>query len=407
MRYSLLKALHLVFFVEDGYKFGGSEYKKSFVFDKCPWAFVVMHDRTYFHNRETEEEYVEVVSPDAIEEISKDFVLFKNNGQVEETLFSLVDQEPVICISNVLFHNEYFIIWSVGGDNDSNELVIYSLNKREELFRDKYSHISIDEQNNRIYYDRGTQILSVNITSDDDFVVTPLKMKGTFGTFAQTSYAVLVEDIPYKKDLVIYNLNTCSEIGRIRVSENLARINDEILIDVIQRKNALDEFDIKASGCPEAVITAKFSEYHIFPCEQDVFYKETIREISSESRGFKNSCVLKSTNTELSETIDFHSLDVVITDRFFCIYGVNESVVVPINYRHLLQHKRAGNVLSHGKELILREDNAYTQISHNGFWDNCKEGDFDCSYFSEYGIVIDKKTNEIINNKNARSFQII
>lgn len=395
----------LSFFVEDGYKFGGSEYKKSFVFDKCPWAFVVMHDRTYFHNRETEEEYVEVVSPDAIEEISKDFVLFKNNGQVEVTLFSLVDQEPVICISNVLFHNEYFIIWSVGGDNDSNELVIYSLNKREELFRDKYSHISIDEQNNRIYYDRGSQILSINITSNDDFVVTPLNMKGTFGTFAQTSYAVFVEDYPYKKDLVIYSLNTCSERGRIRVSENLARINDEILIDVIQRKNALDELDIKASGCPEAVITAKYSEYHIFPCEQDVFYKETIREISSGSRGFKNTCVLKSTNTELSETIDFHSLDVVITDRFFCIYGVNESVVVPINYRHLMQHKKAGNVLSHGKELILREDNAYTQISLNGFWDNCKEGDFDYLYFSEFGIVINKKTNEIINNKTLGHFK--
>ena len=37
--------------IEDGYKFGGGTHKKSFVFDNCPWVFVVMHDRTYFYNR--------------------------------------------------------------------------------------------------------------------------------------------------------------------------------------------------------------------------------------------------------------------------------------------------------------------------------------------------------------------
>ena len=44
--------------VEDGYKFGGSKPKSAFIFDYCPWAFVVMHDRTYFFNRDTEDSYV-------------------------------------------------------------------------------------------------------------------------------------------------------------------------------------------------------------------------------------------------------------------------------------------------------------------------------------------------------------
>lgn len=50
--------------VEDGYKFGGGSYKASFIHDTCPWVFIVMHDRTYFYNRLTEESYVEVISPD-------------------------------------------------------------------------------------------------------------------------------------------------------------------------------------------------------------------------------------------------------------------------------------------------------------------------------------------------------
>ena len=44
--------------VEDGYKFGGSSYKTSFIFDDCPWCFVVMHDRTYFYNRKTKRSFV-------------------------------------------------------------------------------------------------------------------------------------------------------------------------------------------------------------------------------------------------------------------------------------------------------------------------------------------------------------
>ena len=77
-----------------------------------------MHDRTYFHNRETNEEYVEVLSPDTIIEVSKDYVLFKNDGQKEGTLYSLVEQKPIICASDILYHNPHFILWSVSYDDD-------------------------------------------------------------------------------------------------------------------------------------------------------------------------------------------------------------------------------------------------------------------------------------------------
>ena len=65
------------FIVEDALKFGGSERKGTYVFDKNPWAIIVMRDRTYFFNEETKEQFVEHnLSPDKIEEVSPDYLLF-------------------------------------------------------------------------------------------------------------------------------------------------------------------------------------------------------------------------------------------------------------------------------------------------------------------------------------------
>lgn len=72
--------------VEDGYKFGGSRQKDAYIFDNIPWCMIVMYDRTYFYNIETEDGYVEAISPDSIEEISRDFVIMKNKNHEEITL---------------------------------------------------------------------------------------------------------------------------------------------------------------------------------------------------------------------------------------------------------------------------------------------------------------------------------
>ena len=111
--------------VEDAYKFGGNEHKKSFVFDKCPWAFIVMHDRTYFYNRESKEAFVEAMSPDEILEISKDYVLLKNKGQNDFTLFSLLVQSPMLCVDNVIFSNDNLFVWKEEGEDDNRDIYYY------------------------------------------------------------------------------------------------------------------------------------------------------------------------------------------------------------------------------------------------------------------------------------------
>ena len=392
--------------VEDGYKFGGGQHKKNYIFDICPWAFVVMHDRTYFYNRETGEEYVEVLSPDTIIEVSKDYVLFKNNGQDEETLYSLIDQKPVICASGVLYHNACFLVWNVTNEEDqSKELVVYSLNKKAELFRERCSHISIDSHNNCIYCVIDNKVISINISSDENYVVDSMNIIGSFGAFASTIYAVFIEESYYRKELVIYNLKKCTEKGRIIISGHMSRLNDVTFIDVAQRYRSIQDFNIKESDFPEAIISADFIEYDIYPCEEDVFYKETHIRLSSRSRNFLEDYVLKSINTELSEEIKgCHK--VVSTDDFFCIYGYNESVVIPLRYQHRLNHKKTGIIRSYKNLIVVEEDNSYSQLNKYGFWQENIEQKCNFLHYNDYGIILDKETNEIINNKTLGKFII-
>jgi len=391
-------------FIEDGYKFGGGEHKKSFIFDNCPWAFVVMHDRTYFHNRETGEEYVEAISPDKITEVSKDYVLFKNNGQKEETLFSLVDQKPVICASDILFHNPSYLVWSVSNeDNQSKELVIYSINKRAIVLRDGYAYISIDKHNSRIYYANNDRVQSVDVSSDENFAHELLCLKGSFGAFAQISYAVFIETHYSKKELVIYNLATGEVKGRINFSRHISRINDVMFIDLLDRYRSIHEFKLKESDFPEAIISADYIEYDIYPCEEDVFFKETQKQISSDSFGYHEISILKSTGTELSEKIKTCN-EAVLTDGFFCIYGPQESVVIPLRYRHRLEHKEIGRIHSYKNKLVLEEDGSYTFLNQYGFWQNRIDKKCNFMYYDDYGIILDQESGEIINNRRLGKF---
>lgn len=111
--YSIYRGKDVIqyFNVEDGYKFGGSVFKNAFVFEKTPWIFVVMKDRTYFHNRETGREYVEAISPDLIDLVSSRYVLFSNKSDNLLTLYSLNEEKPSIVFENLIMKNEYVIVW--------------------------------------------------------------------------------------------------------------------------------------------------------------------------------------------------------------------------------------------------------------------------------------------------------
>lgn len=385
--------------VQDGYKFGGGSHKAFFIFDECPWLFVVMKDRTYFHNRETGEEYVEVVSPDSIIEVSREYVLMQNIGQDEVTLYSLIDQKPIICVSNVIFYNHNYLVWRVEDiENDKQELVIYSLSQKEEINRLDYDALSLDKSKEHIHVAYNDQIHTIDISSQYNIEEQTFSPKGTFGAFAQINYVVFVEKSYKKTEMVVYDLDNQTEKNRIVANGCIARINDNEIINISKRKQSIQNFDKVSAGFPEAVISASYSEYDIYPCRTDTFYKEQVSDVSSESRSIQTSRTLKSAGSQLNESIGVCN-NVIINDQIICIYGSQkESVVIPLNYLNHIHHDHNGTIRHHKGQIILEKEGEYVILSRKGFWNSAVEGDFDFEYFKDFGIIIDKKSHKVANS---------
>ena len=253
--------------VEDAYKFGGNKHKKSFIFDKCPWAFIVMHDRTYFYNRESKESFVEAISPDEILEISKDYVLLKNEGQNDITLFSLLEQAPVLCVDNVIFSNDNLFVWKEEGEDDKLSIMkVYSLNDNKMLMKEPFTRYSLDVTKGCIYLANNNDIRTLSL-AETTSLSESLSFNGQFVTFAQSHYAIYRE---YTK-IKVWDIETKEELAEIIPSGNLARINDVTFIDVDSRRRAISKFDLRNSEFPEAEISAQYSEYDIYPCPWRVF----------------------------------------------------------------------------------------------------------------------------------------
>lgn len=385
--------------VQDGYKFGGGEHKASFLFDDCPWVFVVMHDRTYFHNRVTGEEYVEAISPDSILEVSEDYVILQNQGQDDNTLYSLIDQKPILCATKIIYYNKSFFIWVVDEDEeDAKELVIYSLIDKKEIIRKKYAYLSADKSNEKIHLAYNDHICTISINSDGNFEELSFSPNGVFGAFAQIKYAVFIEKSYGKTELVVYDLDNQSEKNRIQTNGSIARINNNEIININKRIQSILDFNISTTEFPKAIITAEYYEYDVYPCEQDTFYKEKMSKLTTITRKIETYCKLKSANTDYCEDIGYCD-NVFIDQCRFIIYGYNESIVIPLNYRGYSEHKQNGRIYRHKSEFILSYKDSFYNLNKNGFWEDRFLGDYDYSYFEDFGVIRNIKTGEMLNGE--------
>lgn len=388
------------FIVEDGFKFGGSSHKKSFVFDDCPWIFIVMRDRTYFHNRESGEEYVECISPDDIIEVSRDYVLMKNDGQEEVTLYSLASQKPTICVSNIIFHNHSHLAWRNDLSENKHKLVIYSISKKEEKARKCFDFISVDVPSSKIFYAYRDVVHIIDLKPEDEIDEQTFSAKGSFGAFLQNRYAAFIEKQYGENDvLVVYDLFRQTEKSRISTNGNIARINDNEFINIKDRRTAILQFDLQKAGFPEANINATYSEYDIYPCKTDTFYKESVTTISSSRRHTESTCVLKSTESEINEAIG-HCDSIIINDYIFCLYGhLKEFILIPLKYPSYINHRHDGIIHNHNDTIILVAEGQYSILSRNGFWDTTIKGNFNFSDFDEFGIIIEKESHLITKQR--------
>ncbi len=157
-------------FIEDAIKFGGSFFKDGFVFDDSPWVFVIMKDRLYFMNIDTNEEKVEYnITPDNIISLGKynektnDFFLFQTKQ--DYSLYNISTGKIIKTFTNHIYSNAVYVIYK---DNEDYIIYDYRNDCTISKFQGQFS------LGNRFYYVNDNKLYGVDLMSPNvnkiDFV---------------------------------------------------------------------------------------------------------------------------------------------------------------------------------------------------------------------------------------------
>lgn len=376
------------FTVEDGYKFGGGRFKKAFIFDNCQWVFVVMHDRTYFYNRETKQSYIEAISPDLISGISEEYVILSNNSHSERTIYSLNDQKPILNISKVIFHNEDSIIWE-----EDDEVIIFSLKNRTIVKRFAPTQYLIE--NGKILYSFENLIYLIDLKGEFHESELP-KQPQAFCAFIDSKLSVFTSNKDKNIELSIINHITGELIKALTLEGHIASINGHKIIDVEERKCAFRHFNLKQSEFPEASLYACYHDFVFYPCEWDIYYIQQTTSFLKNPLGFESSeaISLKSIKTDLNQEWGrLENNTSVITANRFLVFNDDESFVRSKFYS-AAGYNNKGKVRVHKDTIILESNKCVYTLSRNGYWDHRIERDYKYDKFSLYGIVYDIEKEE-------------
>lgn len=404
------------FRVEDGYRYGGNKLKNAFIFDNCPWAFVVMHDRTYFYNRQTQQSFVEPISPDDIGEIAQDYVVFKSAEHNELTLFSLEQQEPILWVDNISFYTKNVICWEDNNDadNDNNSvlnLALYSLSERCIIMQISCDKYSFDKKNNSLLYHTSAQIHRIDLNTFDDIIVHQYKETQKFMTFVNTHYAVSYASSQSK--LYVLDAIKAEARGEILVQGHLAKVNDISIINVNRKSLDFRNFDLESFNIPEASIQAQYAEINIHPCDWEIdetfgckfktLYAEKLTTLQVSRGKFHNnfsqteeSCI-KSIESDFSQSIDDINGTYVANENYFLFFNRSESLVIPRLYPSSTSYYKGKQVIQAGGSVAIISDDEVRFLTNRGFWDGKLEGNYDTSYLDTFGLLKNKENNFYYN----------
>lgn len=340
------------FIVEDALRFGGSSYKRSFIFDKCPWCFVVMRDRTYIYNRITQEAYMESISPDDITAISEDYVIFANKQNKEQTIYSLKEQRPEIVVENLKFYNSRLVVF-IEDEEIMNIVHGYSLVEHSECFCIEAKAYKVNASDSFIAYTQTDGLFVRNLgTGFEDSVEIPIE--GNFITFVGNQLAF----IKYQKDIYhIWSLVDKKFLGA-KSFNNLAKVEQVQLIDLTERWNAIHSLNFSSSNCPEAVAFADYVELQVIPMQKDVFFIEKHSRIESANWRKSDGRTAKLTSLKSDQTIPLNGwwFDVPTT--------IGDKIVIEDNGTNF--SKKRYIILSHNSapEITEHKPSVSTNISY-------------------------------------------
>lgn len=383
--------------VQDGYKFGGSSFKDAFLFEKNPWVFVVMHDRTYFHNRNTGYEYMEAISPDKIEYVSPSMVIMSNVKQDVKTLYSLGEERPVLSFSNLVFVNEEVIIWKTFVNEVESELCIAKLDNLNDVKHICCSddYVVFEEQRN-IYFHNQNKIMSVSF--DDLWGRIAIKYVGRFLTFLDTGYVVFsLGDGKIK----IKSLKDESEY-MVYYEGSLASINGIVFINTCQVIGEINNFFQKK--LPMISVETKFTSLELFASSNMFVYKELV-----ESYDFKNgrkyalnkTIQLKNAQGEVLDNLDTAYTSVYTRDKLVCLVSGNNLYIVGSENGRFLKYANIDMVYNTPSYLLctINTDNKTElySISGNGYLSKLGYNKEEYSYdrLENYGVLKNKTTSEL------------
>lgn len=385
--------------VEDGYKFGGSAYKTSFIFDENPWCFIIMNDRTYFYNRVTEVAYVETISPDAINVISPDYVLFINNGHYERTVYSLAEQKPILNVTDIVYYNNEIIIWKECIDDTIIKLIIYSLEGRTILKTILVDKFIIDNEDNSIIYKVENTLYKQGLSLPLNEIHT-FNINGQLISLVAPNIAISVDKLYNSSNICIFNTRESKVTSRLNVKNAIASINSDTLIDINEHIDIIKQFDITQIGCEEALIKATFASFTFYPTKWDILcvIKERVYERGTHWSNNTTTYKIKSLSSDVEFSLENDINKVVIRDNVACFANYRESIIFGLNISP--EYSKNVTTYIHNKDVIRSIDTTLSLLDESEGWKPVKLAKYSLRYFDEFGIIKDEENNTNISLHN-------
>lgn len=394
--------------VVDGYKFGGSSFKAAFLFEKTPWVFVVMNDRTYFHNRESGMEYVEAISPDSIEYASERYVILSNKSSSHFTLYDLDEEHPTLVFENLLFHNNKTIVW-LEIENNTKRICLVNFLDVKNIRKIECDDFSISKELGAVFCFSHNNIFKIAI--NNDFDDERISCNGNFIMFIYERFYV---SMTRESELSIVNLSDMS-IRQIQYAGTLFRINGKTLIGIQEQINRAIEF---SRALNESTITLDYVALEIFPSDSMLTYTETSEYVkvckgreswTSETRlcNEKGKCV-----AEVS-----HNYSIYTFNKLICLVSNSELYVVGSLYGRLLKHENVKQIYTTPGGIYVTIDSCNNKdklinINQNGYLDPVKGisqiGDnmYSLNLLENYGVIRQKDTDNLLRVNRNYSYKI-
>ena len=223
--------------IEDAIRLGGSNFRKTFAFDKNPWFMVSMNDRTYFYNPNTHEQYLENdIAPDKVVDLNEEYLLF--TGERDSSygvLYSTKRREIIRQVHDIIAYNELYLLCKVDSGIDiialSSKIVGSTIHAEES----KYAYYS--SIHSIAYLTTGDKCIIYNIATQEKRTVSPKTYNSGTLLFLDLPYIAQVGD-DYISLISLESLQSKfirTSFPICKLNGHLLKRTDETLLDFYKR----------------------------------------------------------------------------------------------------------------------------------------------------------------------------